>query len=121
MVKIDLPDISKKFENFLKDSKKSELSFKDNIEKLNLNLSTTESKVDKNYTQYTDEHNLMESEIANLQLNFKDCNQSIETLTNRLQSNYEDLTRFMNKGFKGGGMNSTNSGTVNNQEMEEEL
>jgi len=63
----------------------------------------------------------MESEIANLQVNFKECNQSIETLTNRLQSNYEDLTRFINKGLKGGGMNTASSNATINQDIEEEM
>lgn len=64
----------------------------------------------------------MESEIANLQNNFKECNQSIETLTNRLQSNYEDLTRFINKGLKGGGgMNTASSNATINQDIEEEM
>lgn len=76
-------------------------------------------KLAQNYNQLSEDHSLMESEIANLQFNFKECNQSIETLTNRLQSNYEDLTRFINKGIKGGGTSSSNA-TIN-QDIEEEM
>lgn len=76
-------------------------------------------KLAQNYNQLSEDHSLMESEIANLQFNFKECNQSIETLTNRLQSNYEDLTRFINKGIKGGG--TSNSNATINQDIEEEM
>jgi len=80
------------------------------------------TSISNNYNQLSEDNSLMESELANLQYNFKECNQSIETLTNRLQSNYEDLTRFINKGIKGGGVNNASSNaSINNHELEEEI
>lgn len=121
MVKIDLPDVGKKLDNLIKETKKSDVKNQENFNNFEIEMKDIGSKVDKNYNQLSDDHSLMESEIANLQVNFKDCNQSIETLTNRLQSNYEDLTRFVNKGLKTGSMNNVNSNSSNNQEVEEEM
>lgn len=121
MVKKDLPDVSKQLTNFILLTKNNNIETKESLSQSNLQMGKIGEKVKSNYNQLTDDHSLIESEIANLQSNFKECNQSIETLTNRLQSNYEDLTRFMNKGFKSGGMGTTSVSQNNNQEIEEEM
>lgn len=121
MVKKDLPDVSKQLTNFILLTKNNNIETKESLSQSNLQMGKIGEKVESNYNQLTDDHSLIESEIANLQSNFKECNQSIETLTNRLQSNYEDLTRFMNKGFKSGGMGTTSVSQNNNQEIEEEM